>query len=126
MPNPGQLGAVAVGLLTGVVIGRATEYATSASPTGLPGGIAAAAESGLATIIIVGIARHVVHRGTGETAVAAGTMFALLFSAGLIRPGPQGLYGVAIAAVGMLSTLWHNPASDAYGPSPTMPAAMPK
>ena len=117
MPNPwGSWGAVAVGLLTGVVIGRATEYATSASYRSTRG-IAAAAESGPATIIIVGIGSGMLSTVVPVMAVAAGTLFAFLFSAGF-DPAQvaQGLYGVAIAAVGMLSTLGITLASDAYGP----------
>jgi K(+)-stimulated pyrophosphate-energized sodium pump len=112
----GTWGAVAVGLLTGVVVGRATEYATS--PTyAATRAIALAAESGPATTIIAGIGSGMLSTIIPVLAVAAGTLFAFLFSS-QFDPGQvaQGLYGVAIAAVGMLSTLGITLASDAYGP----------
>jgi K(+)-stimulated pyrophosphate-energized sodium pump len=117
MPNLwGSWGAVVIGLLTGIVIGRATEYATSPSypPTRA---IAAAAESGPATTLIAGIGSGMLSTVVPVVAVAAGTLFAFLSSAGL-DPAEvtRGLYGVAIAAVGMLSTLGITLASDAYGP----------
>ena len=112
----GTWGAVVVGLVTGLVIGRATEYSTSPSfaPTQ---GIARAAESGPATAIISGIGTGMLSTAVPVMAVAAGTLFAFLFSAGFdFANVTRGLYGVAIAAVGMLSTLGITLASDAYGP----------
>ena len=117
MPNLwGSWGAVVIGLLTGIVIGRATEYATSPSysPTRA---IAAAAESGPATTLIAGIGSGMLSTVVPVMAVAAGTLFAFLSSAGFdTTEVTRGLYGVAIAAVGMLSTLGITLASDAYGP----------
>jgi K(+)-stimulated pyrophosphate-energized sodium pump len=117
MPNLwGTWGAVVVGLVTGMVIGRATEYSTSPSfaPTRA---IAASAESGPATTIISGIGSGMLSTAVPVMAVAIGTLFAFLLSAGFdFDDVTQGLYGVAIAAVGMLSTLGITLASDAYGP----------
>ena len=117
MPNLwGTWGAVVVGLITGLVIGRATEYATSPSfkPTRA---IARAAEDGAATTIISGLAVGMLSTAVPVMAVATGTLLAFSFSAAFDFSNlTQGLYGVAIAAVGMLSTLGITLASDAYGP----------
>ena len=117
MPNLwGTWGAVVVGLVTGMVIGRATEYATSPSfkPTQA---IAQAAESGPATAIISGLGVGMLSTAVPVMAVGTGTLLAFLCSAGFdFANVSQGLYGVAIAAVGMLSTLGITLASDAYGP----------
>jgi K(+)-stimulated pyrophosphate-energized sodium pump len=117
MPNLwGSWGAVVTGLVTGLIIGRATEYATSPSYTATRG-IAEAAESGPATTIIVGIGSGMMSTMVPVLAVALGTLCAFLLSAGFDPAAvTQGLYGVAIAAVGMLSTLGITLASDAYGP----------
>ena len=112
----GIWGAVVAGLVTGLVIGRSTEYWTSASfkPTR---GIAAAARSGAATTIIAGIGVGMLSTVIPVLAVATGTILAYLFAAGFDSAQmTQGLYGIAIAAVGMLSTLGITLASDAYGP----------
>ena len=117
MPNLwGSWGAVVIGLLTGIIIGRATEYATSATYPATRA-IAAAAESGPATTLIAGIGSGMLSTVVPVMAVAAGTLFAFLSSAAF-DPAEvtRGLYGVAIAAVGMLSTLGITLASDAYGP----------
>jgi K(+)-stimulated pyrophosphate-energized sodium pump len=117
MPNLwGTWGAVVVGLITGIVIGRATEYATSPSfrPTRA---IARAAESGPATTIISGLGVGMLSTAVPVLAVGTGTLLAFVFSAAFdFNNVSQGLYGVAIAAVGMLSTLGITLASDAYGP----------
>ncbi|MEH6635401.1 MAG: sodium-translocating pyrophosphatase [Halioglobus sp.] len=117
MPNLwGIWGAVVVGLVTGVMIGRATEYATS--PSFLPTrSIAQAAESGAATTIISGLGVGMLSTVIPVLTVAVGTLLAFLLAAEFdVNNLGQGLYGVAIAAVGMLSTLAITLASDAYGP----------
>ena len=117
MPNPwGTWGAVAAGLVTGLVIGRATEDATSPSyrPTR---SIAAAAEEGAATALISGLGTGMLSTALPVLAVVSGTLLAFLSGAGFDAGNiSEGLYGVAIAAVGMLSTLGITLASDAYGP----------
>lgn len=99
-------GTVVAGLIAGVVIGYFTEYYTSErySPTRK---IAEASETGPATLIIRGIA-------TGMQS----TMFPVVIvsAAILISFYLGGLYGIAIAAIGMLSTLGITLSSDAYGP----------
>ena len=108
--------AVVTGLVTGIVIGRSTEYFTSPSyrPTR---SIAQAAEGGAATVVIAGIGVGMLSSIPPVVAVVVGTLLAFLFAAGFDPAQMElGLYGVAIAAVGMLSTLGITLASDAYGP----------
>ena len=99
-------GAVAVGLGAGVIIGVSTEYYTSYEykPTR---GIAARSVTGPATIIISGFAT-----GMLSTAIPLIVIAAAVIGAHELA----GLYGIAIAAVGMLSTLGITLATDAYGP----------
>ena len=112
----GIWGSVVTGLLTGIVIGRSTEYFTSPSyrPTQ---SIARSAAGGAATVVIAGIGVGMLSSIPPVVSVVAGTLLSFLFASGF---DPQqmglGLYGVAIAAVGMLSTLGITLASDAYGP----------
>ena len=99
-------GAVAVGLGAGVIIGISTEYYTSYEykPTK---GIAARSVTGPATIIISGFATGMLSTVIPLLVIAAAVIGAHEFA---------GLYGIAIAAVGMLSTLGITLATDAYGP----------
>jgi K(+)-stimulated pyrophosphate-energized sodium pump len=120
LPNyTGIWGAIVVGLLTGIVIGKATEYFTSQEykPTK---GIAESAATGPATVIISGLGTGMLSTVVPVTAVVIGTTLAYCFAAGNwhFSPGSigMGLYGIGIAAVGMLSTLGITLATDAYGP----------
>ncbi len=99
-------GAVAVGLGAGVIIGVSTEYYTSYEykPTK---GIASRSVTGPATIIISGFAT-----GMLSTAIPLIVIAVAVIGAHELA----GLYGIAIAAVGMLSTLGITLATDAYGP----------
>jgi K(+)-stimulated pyrophosphate-energized sodium pump len=119
MPNLwGLWTALIVGLLTGIVIGRAAEYFTSQAyaPTRR---IAAAAKTGPATVIISGTGEGMLSVAIPVLAVGLGTSLAYFagsgwdFTTGTIG---LGLYGIGIAAVGMLSTLGITLATDAYGP----------
>jgi K(+)-stimulated pyrophosphate-energized sodium pump len=102
------------GLLAGIIIGKVTEVFTSQdySPTQ---GIAQQAETGPATVIIEGIAV-----GMQSTAIPVLTIVAAVAVSFYLPGGAQdtlmGLYGVGIAAVGMLATLGITLATDAYGP----------
>lgn len=104
------------GLLAGIVIGKSTEYFTSHSfkPTQK---IAHSATTGAATVIISGIGTGMLSTSIPVLAVAAGTVLAYLFASNFdLLNVAQGLYGIGIAAVGMLSTLGITLATDAYGP----------
>jgi len=115
--NPWHVwGAVAAGLITGIIIGKATEYYTSTSfkPTR---SIAEQAKGGAATILISGISVGMISTAIPVLAVCGGIAVAFYCGSGFNMDNlGQGLYGIAIAAVGMLSTLGITLASDAYGP----------
>ncbi len=98
--------AVATGLLAGVIIGLATEYSTShdRAPTRR---VAKAASTGPATNVISGLALGMFSTAMPVAVIAAAILIA--FKLG-------GTYGIAMAAVGMLSTLGITLASDTYGP----------
>lgn len=108
--------SVVVGLLVGIVIGQATEYYTSQSykPT------KRVAESGLtgpATVIISGLGLGMLSTAIPVIAVVVGIICSFLFASGFdFNNTGMGLYGIGIAAVGMLSTLGITLATDAYGP----------
>lgn len=109
-------GAVIVGLLVGIIIGQATEYYTSQSykPTK---DISKAGETGPATVIISGISVGMKSTAIPVLAVVAGIIASYLLAAkGDFSNAGMGLYGIGIAAVGMLSTLGITLATDAYGP----------
>lgn len=108
--------SVVVGLLVGIVIGKSTEYYTSHSyrPTRK---VAESAEMGHATVIISGLGLGMVSIAVPVVAVVLGITFAYLFASGFdFSNVSMGLYGIGIAAVGMLSTLGITLATDAYGP----------
>ena len=108
--------AVIVGLLAGIIIGQSTEYYTSHSykPTRR---IAKSSETGPATVIISGIGLGMLSTAIPVVAVVIGIIASyLLASAGDFGNVGMGLYGIGIAAVGMLSTLGITLATDAYGP----------
>jgi K(+)-stimulated pyrophosphate-energized sodium pump len=112
----GVWGAIVVGLLVGIVIGKATEYYTSAEfkPTR---SIAQSSDTGPATVIISGIGIGMFSTVIPVLSVVVGIIFAFLFASGFdFTNMGMGLYGIGIAAVGMLSTLGITLATDAYGP----------
>ena len=110
----GIWGAMIVGLVAGNVIGWFTEYYTSDNykPTQE---LAAEAQTGPATLIIQGHALGMVSTLVPVVTVVAATLLAFFLSGGAQFPG-IGLYGIGLAAVGMLSTLGITLATDAYGP----------
>jgi K(+)-stimulated pyrophosphate-energized sodium pump len=114
----GIFGSIVAGLGAGILIGKATEYYTSDEykPTQY---IADQALTGPATVIISGIATGMQSTAAPVIIVSVGTLFAYGFAGGF-GSNPQsmawGLYGIGIAAVGMLSTLGITLATDAYGP----------
>ena len=108
--------AVVVGLIVGVVIGRSTEYYTSQSyrPTQL---LSESGKTGPATVIISGIGLGMLSTAIPVIAVVVGIILSFLFASGFSFDNVgMGLYGIGIAAVGMLSTLGITLATDAYGP----------
>lgn len=112
----GNWGSIIVGLCTGVFIGKITEYFTSEaySPTRF---IAEQAKTGPATVIIGGMGTGMISTFYPVMAIVVGTALAYAFSAGGdLADISKGLYGIGIAAVGMLSTLGITLATDAYGP----------
>ena len=114
--------SVIAGLLAGIVIGQATEYFTSHSfkPTK---DIAHSAETGPATVIISGVGTGMISTAVPVISIVLAIIISYLsairFDVEVMltaRGLSLGLYGVAIAAVGMLSTLGITLATDAYGP----------
>jgi K(+)-stimulated pyrophosphate-energized sodium pump len=116
---PNYLGiwaSMITGLLGGIAIGKITEYFTSADykPTK---GIAESTKTGPATVIISGIGTGMISTAFPVIIVGTSIIFAFLFAAKFDMNNISfGLYGIAIAAVGMLSTLGITLATDAYGP----------
>ncbi len=116
---PGIVLSILVGLVSGLAIGKWTEYATSDeyAPTK---SLAQQAETGAATIIINGVADGMLSTWFPVVVVCVTMLAAFGFANGGNFDDPQlfalGLYGVGIAAVGMLSTLGITLATDAYGP----------
>jgi K(+)-stimulated pyrophosphate-energized sodium pump len=110
--------ALIVGLMTGIVIGRAAEHYTSQA-FGPTQRIANQSKTGPATVIIGGIGEGMMSVAIPVLAVATGISLAFYFAAGYhfdIDHIGLGLYGIGMAAVGMLSTLGITLATDAYGP----------
>ena len=112
--------SVITGLAAGVIIGQATEYFTSQSynPTK---SIAEASQTGSATVIIKGIGTGMISTMVPVVTISIAIMLSFLFANGFDLSMStvsisHGLYGIGIAAVGMLSTLGITLATDAYGP----------
>jgi K(+)-stimulated pyrophosphate-energized sodium pump len=117
LQNPlGIWASIVTGLVTGTVIGKATEYYTSSSykPTQQ---IAESSKTGAATVIISGLGIGMISTAIPVLAVVVGIILSFLFASGFdFANTGLGLYGIGIAAVGMLSTLGITLATDAYGP----------
>lgn len=108
--------AVVIGLAVGIIIGRSTEYYTSQSylPTKK---LAESGKTGPATVIISGIGLGMVSTAIPVLAVVVGIILSYWLASGFdFANVSMGLYGIGIAAVGMLSTLGITLATDAYGP----------
>ncbi len=115
----GLWGSIMIGLVVGIAIGKVTEYYTSFEfrPVKF---IAENATTGPATVIISGIGTGMISTCWPVIFIVIGTIGAYLCAAGEFAFTTdnmnQGLYGIGIAAVGMLSTLGITLATDAYGP----------
>lgn len=110
--------SVIAGLLSGVIIGKATEYYTSHSykPTQ---DLAESSQTGPATVIINGIGLGMISTCIPVVTIVVAILISYLCATGFsFDPAyiSNGLYGISIAAVGMLSTLGITLATDAYGP----------
>ena len=112
--------SVIMGLAAGVIIGQATEYYTSQSymPTKA---ISEASHTGAATVIIKGIGTGMISTCVPVLSISVAIMLSYLCANGFDMSMSalsiqHGLYGIGIAAVGMLSTLGITLATDAYGP----------
>ncbi|MBQ6724879.1 MAG: sodium-translocating pyrophosphatase [Paludibacteraceae bacterium] len=112
--------SVVVGLLAGVIIGKSTEYYTSQSykPTQK---VSESSQTGPATVIISGLGLGMLSTAIPVVTVGIAIVLAYLCANGFqVAFTPEnlslGLYGIGIAAVGMLSTLGITLATDAYGP----------
>ena len=112
--NWGVYAAILCGLVGGCAIGYFTEYYTSDTykPTQK---LAAAAETGSATVIIGGLSLGMLSTIASILIVAVAILISF-FAAGGGTSFDHGLYGIGISAVGMLSTLGITLATDAYGP----------
>ncbi len=110
--------SVLSGLLAGVIVGKVTEYYTSHSykPTQK---LAESSQTGPATVIISGFGLGMVSTAIPVITIAAAIILSFAFATGFqfsTEVLSNGLYGISIAAVGMLSTLGITLATDAYGP----------
>lgn len=114
--------SVVVGLLAGVIIGKFTEYYTSQSyrPTQK---VAESSNTGPATVIISGLGLGMISTAVPVITIGVAIILAYLCAIGFDVKNflsaenlSMGLYGIGIAAVGMLSTLGITLATDAYGP----------
>lgn len=112
----GIWGSIVTGLISGIIIGKATEYFTAYEykPTKF---VAENAKTGPATVIISGLGVGMMSTAIPVLAVGIAIILAYLFASGFNFANiNMGLYGIGIAAVGMLSTLGITLATDAYGP----------
>ena len=108
--------SVVVGLVVGIIIGQSTEYYTSQSykPTQK---LSESGKTGPATVIISGIGLGMISTTIPVIAVVGGIILSYWLASGFDFSNiSMGLYGIGIAAVGMLSTLGITLATDAYGP----------
>ena len=106
--------ATVAGLASGLVIGKGSEHYTAYdyAPTQE---VARSSATGAATVIISGLAVGMMSTWIPIVTIAVATALAYGFAGGFADPS-LGLYGIALAAVGMLSTLGVTLATDAYGP----------
>ncbi|MCK4422045.1 sodium-translocating pyrophosphatase [candidate division WOR-3 bacterium] len=110
----GIFGAVVVGLAAGIIIGKSSEFYTSSAYPPVRN-LAAETKFGPAPVVINGLALGMSSTLIPVITVALAIILSFIFTGGF-ENFARGLYGIGIAAVGMLSTLGITLASDAYGP----------
>jgi len=112
--DKGLIGSILAGLLAGIIIGKSTEYYTSSDfkPAQT---IAESSQTGFATVILQGLSVGMISTVIPVIAVGIGMILSFAFAGGFSNIG-RGLYGIAVSAVGMLSTLGLTLSTDAYGP----------
>ncbi len=119
LPNYlGLWGAIVTGLLAGIAIGQSTEYFT-ASAYGPTRKIASSSQTGPAPLIINGVGTGLISAAVPLFIIAVAITLAYSFATGFsfdVGKLNYGLYGIGIAAVGLLATLGITLATDAYGP----------
>ena len=119
LPNYlGLWGAIVTGLLAGIAIGQSTEYFTASAyrPTQR---IAESSQTGTATLIISGVGTGLISAAIPLFIIVVAITLAFSFATGFdygVASLNYGLYGIGIAAVGLLATLGITLATDAYGP----------
>ncbi len=119
LPNYlGFWGSIVTGLLAGIAIGQSTEYFTASAyrPTRK---IAESSKTGTATLIISGVGNGLISAAVPLLIIVVAITMAFSFATGFsfdVAHLNYGLYGIGIAAVGLLSTLGITLATDAYGP----------
>lgn len=119
MPNfLGLWGSIVTGLLAGIAIGQSTEYFTASAypPTR---NIAKSSQTGTATLIISGVGTGLISAAVPLAIIVLAITLAFSFATGFsydMASLNYGLYGIGIAAVGLLATLGITLATDAYGP----------
>ncbi len=119
LPNYlGLWGSIVTGLLAGIAIGQSTEYFTASAykPTRR---IAQSSQTGTATLIISGVGTGLISAAVPLFIIVVAITLAFAFATGFsysVASLNYGLYGIGIAAVGLLSTLGITLATDAYGP----------
>ncbi|VAW37078.1 K(+)-stimulated pyrophosphate-energized sodium pump, partial [hydrothermal vent metagenome] len=99
---------VVAGAVGGIIIGLVTEYYTGSKPVRL---LAKSGETGPATVMISGLAL-----GMESVVIPVLTLAGIILITSILLPPGSGIYGVGIAAVGMLATVGITMAIDAYGP----------
>ena len=119
LPNYlGLWGAIVTGLIAGIAIGQSTEYFTASAyrPTQK---IAESSQTGTATLIISGVGTGLISAAVPLLIIVVAITLAFSFATGFdysVASLNYGLYGIGIAAVGLLATLGITLATDAYGP----------
>ena len=110
----GIWGAILVGLIAGVIVGKSTEYYTSADyrPTK---NLADQALTGAGTVIIFGLSVGMISTAIPVVTTTLAILLSYAVAGGFTEPS-AGLYGIAVSAVGMLSTLGSVLSTDTYGP----------